>query len=317
MSASDLQRILHGLVGSTCVISLATSPWAPALAMVDPSQTLLAQGRPLRSGAAPSRPARGGAPVRMRPAARPTGARPAARPALRPGGGAGGAAVTRPAPGFDRGNRRPAGGWVNSVPPARPRPRPAASPTTRPGLPAGATRPVIPSGVTRPLPAPGLSRPGLGGPGRPELRPVLTRPDGSRPTINVRPRWWGPGWAGARPWRYGWYGGVPSSWGWWAGSSLVWGVTTLASAAIIASAINNALRDDSSSIAVTNSPYQLVYGSVTPEGDAGVCFSFLFEGSAYAASADCRAGLLDGRAPEHREEAELINAACQVAYASF
>lgn len=136
-------------------------------------------------------------------------------------------------------------------------------------------------------------------------------------TIAVRPNWWGPGWAGARPWRYGWYSGVPASWGWWGGSSLAWGITSLASAAIIASAINNAVQEENPTIDVSDSPYLLVFGSVQAVGDHDVTFSFVFEGAAYQASADCKSGLLNGRQPENPEEARLINAACQVAYASF
>ncbi|MFM7085740.1 MAG: hypothetical protein ACKOXO_01935 [Cyanobium sp.] len=136
-------------------------------------------------------------------------------------------------------------------------------------------------------------------------------------TIKVRPGWWGPGWAGARPWRYGWYRGGSPTWGWWSGSSVAWGITSLASAAIIAAAINDAVRDDNATIDVSDSPYQLVYGSVNAFGDHNVSFSFVFEGSAYQASADCQSGLLNDRRPENPEEAQLINAACQVAYASF
>lgn len=183
---------------------------------------------------------------------------------------------------------------------------------------------------------PGANRPDWDRPGRPDWnrpgRPDWNRPNWNRPgwnrpnwvinrpvnikVVSVRPGWWGPSWVRARPWRYGWYRG-PASWGWWNGSSLAWGITSLAGAALIAAAINEAVRDDASTIAVAESPYQLVFGSVTPGGDHDVTFSFLFEGSAYQASADCRSGLLNGRSPENPEEAQLINAACQVAYASF
>lgn len=135
-------------------------------------------------------------------------------------------------------------------------------------------------------------------------------------TINVRPNWWGPTWYSSRPWRWGWFYG-PTTWGWWGGSSLAWGVTSLASAAIIASAINNAVSSNTSTIVVNDSPYQLVFGTVTPVGANGVSFSFLFQGEAFEATADCREGLINGRRPSNPEEAQLINAACQVAFASF
>lgn len=269
----------------------------------------------------------------------------------RPGSGAG--ALTRPAPGFDRGNRRPAGGWVNNVPPGGVRPRPRPGDLSRPSFAPGVVSPGRP-GITRPvrpLP-PGVVRPGTPGAPRPvrplppgavrpdwsrpalsrpvgSLRPGWSRPGWSRPnwiinrpvnitTVGVRPRWWGSGWATSRPWRYGWYSsGTPSSWGWWAGSSLISSLSSLASAAIIASAINNAVNDNKPTVDVKDSPYELVYGSVTPVGDNGVSFSFLLDGSAYQASADCKDGLLNSRTPDNPEEVQLLNAACQVAYASF
>lgn len=341
-----LQRLMQGLVSSTCAISLAAAPWAPTLAALessslppawqtpgaDPAASSQAQRLPHRPGAGGARPAGRPAPAIHHP-----GAHATPRPGGRPGGpGAGGAAITRPAPGLNQGNR-PAGGWGNNGPV----PHPAAGPTIRPALPPAVNRPGLgrpDRPVLRPTPswpngnhplAPLPNRPGWNGPIAPlPNRPAWNRPGWNRPnwvlnrpvninTINVRPSWWGPGWAGARPWRYGWYSGIPSSWGWWPGSSLAWGVTSLASAAIIAAAINNAVRDNNSAIDVTDSPYQLLFGSVSPEGEAGVSFRFLLGGEAYEASADCQRGWLNGRAPENPEEAQLIHAACQVAYANF
>lgn len=320
MPASELQRLVHRVVGGTCMLSLSATAWAPAWAAAHFGSTsieslneqaarggsaLLAQRRQ-NLGGGYARPAGG---AMTRPAGRPEG-RPITRPGARPGFGGGGGAIARPAPGFDRGNRRPTGGWVENVPAMRPRPRPYPGQMTRPALPPGSIRPG-PDRPNRPAWNPGWNRPGWNQPNWVINRPVNIN------TINVRPRWWGPAWVGARPWRYGWYSGVPSSWGWWGGSSLAWGITSLASAAIIASAINNAVRDNTPTVDVTNSPYQLVFGSVEPVGDHDVNFSFLFEGSAFQASADCKSGLLNNRTPENAEEAQLINAACQVAYASF
>lgn len=218
---------------------------------------------------------------------------------------------------------------MNNVPESRPRPRPQPGANTRPapGPGIGDNRP----GGNRP--GTGANRPGIGdnrpGVNRPDWnnRPNWNRPGWNRPdwvfnrpvninVVNVRPNWWGPRWYTSRPWRVGWYYG-PSRWNWWSSSSLAWGITSLASAAIIASAINNALGSNTSTIDVSDSPYQLVFASVTPVGDQGVSFSFLFEGSAFQATADCSQGLLNNRPPVNQEEAQLINAACQVAFASF
>lgn len=313
-----LQPLLRRLLSGSCLACLVLSSGAPpALAM---EEAWLAQ-RGFQRGSRAGQRAPG-----QRPMARPAG--PMTRPAPRPGLGGGGGMVTRPAPGFDRGNRRPAGGWVNTVPPTRPRP-----------MPGQVTRPVLPQapGVNRPGGnRPGGNRPGGNRPGA--NRPDWNRPGGNRPgwnrpgwnrpnwvinrpvnisVVNARPGWWGNGWVSARPWRYGWYTGNPGAWGWWGGSSLAWGISSLASAAIIASAINNAVQNNEPTIPVTDSPYQLLVGSVAAVGDHDVSFSFLFEGSAYQASADCRDGLLNNRSPENPEEAQLLNAACQVAYASF
>lgn len=326
MPASELRRWLRAAVSGGCVISLTITGSTPALLAAE-----LAQGRFNRGG--------GGGGSMQRPSARPGGGSSMQRPSARPGGGGsmqrpsarpgGAGAIGRPAPGFDRGNRRPPGGWVNSVPATRPRPLPG--PVTRPALPpgGGVNRPV------RPLP-PGGGRPEGNRPGgnRPDWnRPGGNRPDWNRPgwnrpnwvvnrpvTINaigVRPGWWGPGWAVSRPWTFGWFGGIPGTWGWWGPSSVAWGISSLASAAIIAAAINSAVRANSSTIPVVDSPYQLVFGSVVPVGDQSVTFSFLFEGQAFQASADCKRGLLNDRPPEQQEEAQLLNAACKVAFASF
>ena len=69
-------------------------------------------------------------------------------------------------------------------------------------------------------------------------------------------------------------------------------------------------------MAVDDSPYDLVYGSVEATGAQTVTFRFTLSGNAYQASADCGSGLLDGQAPDSPEEAQLLNAACAVAFDS-
>jgi hypothetical protein len=294
-----------------------------------------------------ARPGGGGS--MQRPSARPGGAGAIGRPApgfdrgnrRPPGGWVNSVPATRPRPlpGPVTRPALPPGGGVNR--PVRPLPPGGGRPEgNRPGANRPDwNRPGRPGGNRPDWNRPGANRPDWNRPGRPGgNRPDWNRPGGSRPdwnrpgwnrpnwvvnrpvTINaigVRPGWWGPGWAVSRPWTFGWFGGIPGTWGWWGPSSVAWGISSLASAAIIAAAINSAVRANSSTIPVVDSPYQLVFGSVVPVGDQSVTFSFLFEGQAFQASADCKRGLLNDRPPEQQEEAQLLNAACKVAFASF
>ncbi|MCP9840402.1 hypothetical protein KBY93_07095 [Synechococcus sp. J7-Johnson] len=135
--------------------------------------------------------------------------------------------------------------------------------------------------------------------------------------VNVNPGWARPGWGVARPWNAGWYGGWSSpSWGWWGARAATWGVASLATAAVINNAVDNAVSSNATYIVVPNTDYQLLYGSVQPSGSQGVSFAVTADGSTYQLSADCNQGLLDGREPSNAAEAELLNAACQVAFGS-
>lgn len=135
--------------------------------------------------------------------------------------------------------------------------------------------------------------------------------------LNLSPGWARPGWGVARPWGYGWYGvsAVPA-WGWWGARAATWGLATLTTAAIINNAVDNAIADNSTYIVVPNSSYQLLYGTVAPTSDSGISFDVTANGSTYQLSADCRAGTLNGQQPNTAAEAELLNAACQVAFGS-
>ena len=133
--------------------------------------------------------------------------------------------------------------------------------------------------------------------------------------VNLRPGWARPGWGYARPWNYGWYGGWASpSWGWWGARAAVWGIGALASAAIINEAVDNAINSQQTMFVVPNSNYQLLYGTVQPLGSTGVQFAVNANGNTYQLSADCQSGLLNGVQPASAAEAELLNAACQVAF---
>ncbi|MGB7566070.1 MAG: hypothetical protein WBM08_15130, partial [Prochlorococcaceae cyanobacterium] len=134
-------------------------------------------------------------------------------------------------------------------------------------------------------------------------------------SVNVRPGWARPGWGVARPWNYGWYGGWSTpTWGWWGARAAAWGVGTLATAAIINNAVDNAVNNNATYIVVPNSNYQLVFGSVQPSGTSTISFAVTDSGSTYELTADCQSGLLNGQEPQSAAEAELLNAACQVAF---
>jgi hypothetical protein len=135
--------------------------------------------------------------------------------------------------------------------------------------------------------------------------------------VNLSPGWARSGWGYARPWSYGWYGGwATPAWGWWGANAALWGVSSLASAAVINAAVDSAVASSSTYIIVPQTSYQLLWGTVQPSGSQGVSFLVQVDGSTYSLSADCAAGSIDGVAPSSAAQAELLNAACQVAYGS-
>ena len=240
---------------------------------------------------------------------RPGGQRPAAGGLQRPGGNRPEGGWSRPDGVTNRPNR-PEGGWS----------RPDGVPN-RPNRPEGGWS--RPDGVTnRPNRPDTWNRPD-GNWNRPNNGKNWNRPNNwnnwNRPinvgSLNLYPGWARPGWGYARPWNYGWYGGwATPSWGWWGASALTWGITSLATAAIINSAVDDAVSSQKTYIVVPNSNYQLLYGTVQPTEATGVSFAVQQDASTYQWSADCRAGLLNGNQPQDAKEAELLNAACQVAY---
>jgi hypothetical protein len=131
------------------------------------------------------------------------------------------------------------------------------------------------------------------------------------------PGWARPGWGAARPWPVGWYGGWSSPrWSWWGPSAAAWGITTLATAALINAAVDNAVSRNTTYIVVPNSSYLLLYGTVRPVGSRSTTFAVVADGDEIDLTADCDRGTLDGLVPASRAEAELLNAACQVAFGS-
>ena len=252
------------------------------------------------------------------------------------GGGNAGRAQTGFQPaggGFDRGSSRPTGGWSNRVSSPQARPsldRPSASPggfggngfnpTGRPGpgqFPAngggsfGANRP-----GTIPAARPGYGTGNLNG-NRYANRTVNRNWTNTVNinNVNVRPGWARPGWGVARPWNTGWYGGWGSPpWGWWGARAAVWGIGSLATAAAINNAVNASIAAQTTYIVVPESDFQLLYGSVQPSGSSTINFAVSANGSTYQLTADCNAGLLNGADPASAAEAQLLNAACQVAF---
>lgn len=135
--------------------------------------------------------------------------------------------------------------------------------------------------------------------------------------VNLYPGWARPGWAVACPWSYGWYGGwATPAWGWWGARAAAWGITSLTTAAVINAAVNNAVDNHVSTIVAPNTDYALQYGTIAPQGRDGVTFVVTSGGSSVQLSADCNQGTLNGNDPQTAAEAELINAACQVAFGS-
>ena len=136
------------------------------------------------------------------------------------------------------------------------------------------------------------------------------------------PQWNNGGYWGNRPWGFGWYNWSPDSWGWWGGNSSGWGLAGLAAGAVITDLVDQAANQQSPVIDVPDSNYQLNYGSVDSVGSSGANFSYAVAnppGSTNAmapikGAANCQEGLLDGQIPSTAAQAQLLNAACQVAY---
>lgn len=237
---------------------------------------------------------------------------------FRSGGGSAGRANTgfsAAGSGLSRGSSRPSGGWSNQVR------QPGVNPSlNRPSGNAGAGDRNLSRDVNRNV-------------NRDLNRNVNVNRDFNRDVnvnrsvnanwnrrvninnVNVNAGWARPGWGVARPWNYGWYGGWSTpTWGWWGARAATWGIATLATASIINSAVDAAISANQTYILVPQSNYQLIFASVVPTSSSMVSFAVNADGGTYQLTADCNAGLLDGRQPQSAAEAELLNAACQVAF---
>ena len=129
-------------------------------------------------------------------------------------------------------------------------------------------------------------------------------------------QWNNGGYWGNRPWGYGWYNWSPDSWGWWGGNSVGWDLAALATGAVITDLVDQAANQQSPVIDVPDSNYQLNYGSVDGVGSTGANFSYAVANTPtpIKGEANCQEGLLDGQIPSTASQAQLLNAACQVAY---
>jgi len=100
----------------------------------------------------------------------------------------------------------------------------------------------------------------------------------------------------------------------WGARSRAWGTTSLASRASINKAVDNAINNYIPYIIVPKTNYKLLYGTELPSGSESVSFVVQANRTDYQLNANCKEGTLNGQEPMKLEEAELLNAACQVAY---
>ena len=122
------------------------------------------------------------------------------------------------------------------------------------------------------------------------------------------------GWTNNRPWSYGWYGGsYYNNWGWYPGQAAAWGLASMATFGVINSLVTSAQSNEVSYIVVPDSEYSLYYPSVTATGDT-VTFEADNGNSTARYYGNCREGTLNGGTPRNANEAQLLNAACQVAF---
>lgn len=195
--------------------------------------------------------------------------------------------------------------------------------TTAPWLDAALARPMRGGGLGGPASGAGV-RPGAGwgAPGAGVRSGAGVAAPGAGLTRGPGASAWNPAWARrgywpARTWSTGWYRPYPAAWPWWRTSSAAWGVAGLATAAAITSAVDAAADQQSTVIVVPQTSLQLDYGSIQPLPPNGVQFAVAAAGMPYATvTSDCKQGLLNGAPPTTADQAQLLNASCQIAYGS-
>lgn len=128
--------------------------------------------------------------------------------------------------------------------------------------------------------------------------------------------WRNGGYWNDRPWGTGWFNGGAATWGWWGGSAAAWGMAGLATGALIGGLVNAASAQSSTVILVPQTSYLLNFASVEAVGSYGVSFNYQVNGTQLLGAANCQQGLLNGQVPGNGDQAQLLNAVCQVAYGS-
>lgn len=107
--------------------------------------------------------------------------------------------------------------------------------------------------------------------------------------------------------RWGWYG----TW-----NRPAWGLGSLATAAVINEAVVSAIAAGRPTIVVPEAGDNLDVNSIEVSADETVRFTAATGDRRFEATADCRDGVLNGREPAIAAQAQLLNAACQVAFGS-
>lgn len=95
---------------------------------------------------------------------------------------------------------------------------------------------------------------------------------------------------------------------------MAWGIGTLATASVINAAVDQSLAASRTTIVVPDSGYTLNYNCITPTGSDTISFNAGNGQTTWELTADCRRGWLNGGEPASAAQAQLLNAACQVAY---
>ena len=135
----------------------------------------------------------------------------------------------------------------------------------------------------------------------------------NRVGYGLNSNWRNGGYWGNRPWSAGWYGGW-GGWGWWGANAAAWGIAGLATGAAITGLVDASANNGSPLIVVPDTSYELNYGSVEAVGSYGASFNYNVDGSSLMGAVNCQQGLLNGQVPGTADQAQLLNAVCQVAY---
>jgi hypothetical protein len=93
-----------------------------------------------------------------------------------------------------------------------------------------------------------------------------------------------------------------------------WGLGALAASSLINNLIDAAVDSGNPTVIVPDTQLGLRYESIQPVDSTSTTFWAERENTIFQLTADCEQGLLDGEPPATPEEAQLLNASCQVAF---